>query len=264
MAALGGGDGHSYGGWGKYQTAFPCSHARRQRDPSSPATIKAPANFNQSRLWKPAVGCESPALQGMEEVVVELGAMCVCVCVCACVRACTPVCIISPCPEPWRSRNTSVAQARFIKNPGYRPAVKIEAAYLLHFVQINLKTCESYSLERWGEEVNNIRLILTSRGGHRTKMQKVPPQQGLCALHALRSWGLGEPYSPATVPVGPNLALVSSRTGSLPSAPGFSVVPWFIASRHCGCHLAFWWQLQKLDSIMDFSNRVCKGTSSSP
>lgn len=97
-------------------------------------------------------------------------------------RARTPVCIISQCPEPWRSWNTSVAQARFIKNPGYRPAVKIEAAYLLHFVQINLKTCESYSLERWGEEVNNIRLILTSRGGERTKVQKAPRLQELCEM----------------------------------------------------------------------------------
>lgn len=69
-------------------------------------------------------------------------------------------------------RTTSIAQARFIKNPGYIPAVKIEAAYLLHFAQINLKTCESYPLERWWEEVNNLGLTLGSRLWRRTKMQK--------------------------------------------------------------------------------------------
>ena len=118
--------------------------------------------------------------------------MCVCVYVCG-VCARTPVYIISQCPEPWRSWNTSVAQARFIKNLGYRPAVKIEAAYLLHFVQINLKTCESYSLERLGEEVNNIRLILTSRGRGRTKIQKVSRYRnsGRCSP-TLPRWGRGE------------------------------------------------------------------------
>lgn len=127
-----------------------------------------------------------------------------------CVCVCTPVCIISQCPEPWRSWNTSVAQARFIKNPGYRPAVKIEAAYLLHFVQINLKTCESYSLERLGEEVNNIRLILTSRGGERTKIQKVPPRQELCGMLALPRWGLeGFTLSPTTFSMAWVLTLVS-------------------------------------------------------
>ena len=120
--------------------------------------------------------------------------------VCVCAR--TPVCIISQCPEPWRSWNTSVALARFIKNPGYRPAVKIEAAYLLHFVQINLKTCESYSLERRGKEVNNIRLILTSRGRERTKILEVPLLQEVCAMLALPRWGLQGPHSPATAPTG--------------------------------------------------------------
>lgn len=110
------------------------------------------------------------------------------VCVPVCVRA--RVCIISQCPEPRRSWNTSVALARFIKNPGYRPAVKIEAAYLLHFVQINLKTCESYSLERWGKEVNNIRLILTSRGRERTKIRGVLLLQELSAMLALPRRGL--------------------------------------------------------------------------
>jgi hypothetical protein len=85
---------------------------------------------------------------------------------------CKPPCIISQCPELWRSQNSSVAQARFIKNPGYRPAVKIEAAYLLHFVQINLKTCESYSLERLGEEVNGGGLILPRRGRERMETPK--------------------------------------------------------------------------------------------
>lgn len=151
--------------------AFPCSRERRWRNLSSPWTIKAPANFNQSRLWKTCSWLWVTGPPGNR----RWGR----VCVHESARARTPVCIISQCPEPWRSWNTSVAQARFIKNPGYRPAVKIEAAYLLHFVQINLKTCESYSLERLGEEVNNIRLILTSRGGERTKVQKAPPLQEL-------------------------------------------------------------------------------------
>lgn len=119
------------------------------------------------------------------------------------------VCVISQCPEPWRSWNTSVAQARFIKNPGYRPAVKIEAAYLLHFVQINLKTCESYSLERLGKEVNNIRLILTSRGGERTKIQEVVRLQELCAMLTLVGGGRRGPHSPATFSTGWILALLS-------------------------------------------------------
>ena len=130
--------------------------------------------------------------------------------------------IISQCPEPWRSWNTSVAQARFIKKPGYRPAVKIEAAYLLHFVQINLKTCESYSLERLGEEVNNIRLILTSRSGERTKIQKVSRSRssGSCSPTFLGgNWG---PHSPATLPPGPTLALVPLSGRWLCPLPRFS------------------------------------------
>lgn len=71
-----------------------------------------------------------------------------------------------------RSWTTSIAQARFIKNPGYIPAVKIEAAYLLHFAQINLKTCESYPSERWREGVNSLRLALRSRARRGTKMQE--------------------------------------------------------------------------------------------
>lgn len=132
--------------------------------------------------------------------------LCVCVCVRPCVRVCKPLCIISQCPEPWRSSNSSVAQARFIKNPGYRPAVKIEAAYLLHFVQINLKTCESYSLERWGEEVNNIRLILTSRGGERMERQRGLPaphrHSELLALCGWRQRGPCSPTSPLTLGLG--------------------------------------------------------------
>lgn len=185
----------------------------------------------------------------------------------ACTWARTPVCIISQCPEPWRSWNTSVAQARFIKNPGYRPAVKIEAAYLLHFVQINLKTCESYSLERLGEEVNNIRLILTSRGGERTKIQKVPRHRssrrgspsldGSCRVHARPSLSLWAPSWPGW----------HLWAGALPSALGFSVAPWLIppyfagvlSPGRCACHPAFQWQLQKLDSIMGFPKIVYKG-----
>lgn len=189
IAAFGGGYSNSNvgGGAGNEKMAFPCSHERRWRNPSSPWTIKAPANFNQSQLWKTCSWLWVTGPPGNR----RWGGVCMCVYVCG-VCARTPVHIISQCPEPWRSWNTSVAQARFIKNPGYRPAVKIEAAYLLHFVQINLKTCESYSLERLGEEVNNIRLILTSRGGGRTKIQKVSRYRnsGRCSPTVPR-WGPG-------------------------------------------------------------------------
>lgn len=125
---------------------------------------------------------------------------------CVCVRVRTSVYNLTV-PRAPRSWNTSVALARFIKNPGYRPAVKIEAAYLLHFVQINLKTCESYSSERLGKEVNNIRLILTSHGRERTKIQEVLLLRGLHA-HPPQVGAVG-PHSPATVPTGWILALVS-------------------------------------------------------
>ena len=130
--------------------------------------------------------------------------------------------IISQCPEPWRSWNTSVAQARFIKKPGYRPAVKIEAAYLLHFVQINLKTCESYSLERLGEEVNNIRLILTSRGGERTKIQKVSRSRssGSCSP-TLTRWELGATLSCHFAPPAQRWLWCPSRAGGSALCPGF-------------------------------------------
>jgi hypothetical protein len=59
----------------------------------------------------------------------------------------------------------------------------------LHFVQINLKTCESYSLERLGEEVNNIRLILTSRGERENKDTEGSPATELCEILALAGWG---------------------------------------------------------------------------
>ena len=130
--------------------------------------------------------------------------------------------IISQCPEPWRSWNTSVAQARFIKKPGYRPAVKIEAAYLLHFVQINLKTCESYSLERLGEEVNNIRLILTSRGGERTKIQKVSRSRnsGSCSS-TLPRWELGATLSCHFAPLARCWLWRPFRAGGFALCPGF-------------------------------------------
>ena len=132
--------------------------------------------------------------------------------------------IISQCPEPWRFWNTSVAQARFIKKPGYRPAVKIEAAYLLHFVQINLKTCESYSLERLGEEVNNIRLILTSRGGERTKIQVSRSKNSGSCSPTLPRWELGATLSCHSAPPSPGPTLVSASLSGrwLCPLPGFS------------------------------------------
>lgn len=165
------------------------------------------------------------------------------------VRACTPVCIISQCPEPWRFWNTSVAQARFIKNPGYRPAVKIEAAYLLHFVQINLKTCESYSLERLGEEVNNIRLILTSRGGERTKIQKVSRYRnsGRC-LPPFLGGGWRGAYAPVAFPADSTLASVALWNGWLWLPPRASQLQGAYPTLLCGpllspqcccCHPAF-------------------------
>lgn len=117
------------------------------------------------------------------------GDMCVCVCM--------SVCIISQCPELLRSWTTSIAQARFIKNPGYIPAVKIEAAYLLHFAQINLKTCESYPLERWGEEVNSLRLTLRSGVWRRTKMQEGHRRRAL--QDACRVRGFGEAEGSAAI-----------------------------------------------------------------
>lgn len=197
MAAFGGGYSDSNRGEKIKRWYFCAAVKRRGRNPSSPWTIKAPANFYQSRLWKTCSWLWVTGPPGTR----RWGR----VCAHESAGARTPVCIISQCPEPWRSSNTSVAQARFIKNPGYRPAVKIEAAYLLHFVQINLKTCESYSLERWGEEVNNIRLILTSRGGERTKVQKAPRLQELfemlCEMRGVGGWGVGAArgaLSPAT------------------------------------------------------------------
>ena len=66
--------------------AFPHSRETRWRNPSAPWTIKAPANLTRVSSEKPAVDCESVALQGIGGGEVR-ACVCVCVCVCVCARA---------------------------------------------------------------------------------------------------------------------------------------------------------------------------------
>lgn len=94
-----------------------------------------------------------------------------------------------------RSWTTSIAQARFIKNPGCIPAVKIEAAYLLHFAQINLKTCESYPSERWREGVNSLGLALGSGARRGTKMREGHRRRA--PQDARGASGFGRPRAPS-------------------------------------------------------------------